>query len=417
MGKDYTAYQKGVTVERDSASPTGYTATFIYDSGTGEVSKVELYSDCFLLFDPEEEERLIDPSFSFTPWDFRPGLVPAGGSAETTCSLELESFAPSLWGGSVPLSSGAFVYNFRLTYKDGKVVSRLDDPNNLTMRNEVTGVKSLSSIVYVPYDGGKMGYGEWQDRSVELPLDDERRGRVETVGYTGADGTLHGLAVYLPYGYDKDREDPYKVLYLSHGTSGDVYGDELRWMHEGAVRNIMDNLLFQGKAEPFIVVTMNNQQYSKGEGHQGPNWDFSLIEEDQLKFIMPYVERHYNVASYAAGRAYAGLSMGGATTSNMLMYHPDLFSYYGIWSYANVDGSLGPDGIEKRENQDKIAGRDVKIMLAAGLWDFGLEAVRDFGAYLREIGMEHQFLLVPAAHDWECWKLIFAKAVEGFFWK
>ena len=39
------------------------------------------------------------------------------------------------------------------------------------------------------------------------------------------------------------------MLYLSHGTSGDIYGDELRWMNEGAVANILDNLIAEGKTE------------------------------------------------------------------------------------------------------------------------------------------------------------------------
>ena len=415
MDTDYAAYQKGVTVEADGASPTGFTATFVYDAPQG-ISKAELYSDCFLLFDPEEEERLIDPSFSFPPEGFRPGLVSAGGSAGTTYYVEMENFSGNLWGARLPLPSGSYVYNFRVTYSDGRTLSRLDDPSNPSMRNDETGTRSLSSIAYVPYSAEKMGTGPWADRSVELPAP-ERSGKVDTVSYKGADGTMHGLAVYLPYGYDKRREVPYKVLYLSHGTSGDVYGNELRWMHEGAVRNILDNLIASGKTEPFVVVTMNNQQYSKGEGHKGPDWDFSLLSEDFIKHVLPYTERHYNVSPSPGGRAFAGLSMGGATASNMLMYHPELFSYYGIWSYANVDGSLGPEGIEDRANQRKLEGRQVKVMLAAGRWDFGLEAVREYGAYLREIGLEHKFLIVPAAHDWECWKLIFAEAAEKFFWK
>lgn len=418
MDTDYTAYPKGVTVKADSGSPTGCAAAFIYDAGSEDLARVELYSDCFLLFDPEAEERLIDPSFAFTPFSYRPGLVPAGGTAGTTFFIDMVNFSGSLWGIEVPLSSGAFVYNFRLTYKDGRTVSRKDDPSNPAMVNSATGAKSLSSLVYVPYDREHMGVGKWTDRSVELPLPEPaKRGAVETVSYAGHDGAERSLAVYLPAGYDAGREEPYKVLYLSHGTSGDVYGNELRWMSEGAARNIMDNLLAQGKTEPFVVVTMNNQQYSKGEGHQGPDWDFSLIEEDQLKHVMPYVERHYNVCSYASGRAYAGLSMGGATASNMLLYHPEVYGYYGIWSYANVDGSLGPDGIDSRGNRERLEGREPRIMLAAGRWDFGLETVREFGAYLRETGLDHQFLIVPAAHDWECWKLIFAKAVENFFWK
>ena len=212
----------------------------------------------------------------------------------------------------VPLSSGAFVYNFRvIRRKTVNQFARLDDPSNPTMVNGATGIRSLSSMVYVPYDANKQGTSQWSDRSVEMPqADSSKRGKVETVSYTGADGTQHGLAVYLPAGYSADRAEPYKVLYLSHGTSGDIYGNELRWMNEGDVANITDNLIAEGKTEPFVVVTMNNQQYSQGPGNSGPNWNYTEIERDQIDYIMPYVESRYNVSKEAKGRAYAGLSMG-----------------------------------------------------------------------------------------------------------
>jgi enterochelin esterase-like enzyme len=276
-------------------------------------------------------------------------------------------------------------------------------------------------MVYVPYDAAKQGTGDFADRTVENPIaDSSKKGTVETVSYTGADGTQHGLAVYLPAGYDKDRAEPYKVLYLSHGTSGDIYGDELRWMNEGAVANIMDNLIAEGKAEAFVVVTMNNQQFGQGDGHSGPNWKYTDIADDQINYIMPYVESNYNVADTAEGRAYAGLSMGGSTTSNMLMYHPDLFNYYGIWSYANTDASYGDvAGIEDAEVQASLSALTTKpnIMLAAGQWDFGRAPVLSFGETLAELGMESSYLEVPAAHDWENWQLVYAYAAENFFFK
>jgi len=289
------------------------------------------------------------------------------------------------------------------------------------MINEATGIRSLSSMVYVPYDADKQGTSTWADRSVELPqADANKRGTVQTVSYTGADATEHGLAVYLPAGYDANRAEPYKVLYLSHGTSGDIYGDELRWMNEGAVANILDNLIAEGKTEPFIVVTMNNQQYGQGAGHSGANWKYSEIETDQIDYIMPYVESHYNVSTTAEGRAYAGLSMGGSTTSNMLMHHTELFGYYGIWSYANVDGSFGGvEGITSQSVRSHLSSLTVKpkIMLAAGNWDFGLAPVKTFGENLSKLGLDYSYLQVPAAHDWECWQLVFANAAENFLWK
>lgn len=430
---DYSAYEKGVTVKEDSSSPTGYMATFVYEeldsytaadgAALGKIAKVELYSDCFMLFRYDEQASgdAINQENAHRPEEFKPDMYPAGGNGDTTCYVEMTALGDGLWGAQVPLSSGAFVYNFRVTDEAGTVLGRLDDPSNPTLVNSATGIRSLSSLVYVPYDAARQGTGKWADRSVELPQGNgSKRGTVETVSYTGADNTQHGLAVYLPAGYDKNRSESYNVLYLSHGTSGDIYGDELRWMHEGAVGNMMDNLIADGKTEPFVVVTMNNQQYGQDEGHSGPNWKYADIETDQIDCIMPYVEANYNVSKTASGRAYAGLSMGGSTTSNMLMHHPDLFSYYGIWSYANVDGSVGgAEGIQNEGVQKKLTALSAKpnIMLAAGSWDFGLSPVKEFGENLDKLGLEYSFLEVPAAHDWECWQLTYAYAAENFFWK
>ncbi|HIY64379.1 MAG TPA: hypothetical protein H9730_13135, partial [Candidatus Mediterraneibacter stercoripullorum] len=211
-----------------------------------------------------------------------------------------------------------------------------------------------------------------------------------------------GLAVYLPYGYDADRAEPYKILYLSHGASGDQTGNELRWMNEGAVANIMDNLAAEGKIEPYVVVTMNNQDLG---------WDFDKIWAEQ-ELIMNLIEDKYNVSDSADGRAFAGLSMGGFTTSNMYMNHPEDFSYFGIWSYANVEGMTD-------EVKDKLSSMKDKphLFLAAGEWDYLLGPVSEYSDILTDMGIDHDYLQVPGAHDWETWQLIYAYAAENFFWK
>ena len=133
---DYSAYEPGVTVEADENSPTGYTATFIYEEQslevlnayvsyntakpqeetssvtlTGDVAKVEIYSDCFMLFDPEDPEmekgvRIAEyADKGLQPYDYQAGLVPAGGNGQTAVSIELEEFADGMWGVQVPLST------------------------------------------------------------------------------------------------------------------------------------------------------------------------------------------------------------------------------------------------------------------------------------------------------------------------
>ena len=421
---DYSAYAPGVTVEADENSPTGYKATFVYaqqesyEALSGEITKVRLYSDCMNLFDPAVAPGVLgeqyDPhaespdaalSDPIPTTEYRDGLFTGGGSGDVALYVDMENLGEGLWGAQVYLPSGAFVYNFELTDEAENVVSRLDDPSNPTLHNEAAGTHSLSSMVYVPYDEvqgkGMLGDVSYADRSVELPRGN-RKGKVETVAYTSASGAQRGLAIYLPYGYSENRSEPYKVLYLSHGASGDATGNELRWVHEGDVANIMDNLIATGKTEPFVVVTMDNQIIDE------ERWNYDKIWAEH-ELIMAYMEENYNVAAEQAGRAYAGLSMGGITTSNMLLNHPELFSYYGIWSAANTEI---PDADLVLAQKDNI-----HLMYGGGLWDFGVASVSNLAEELAAIGLEGETLIVPGAHDWETWQLIYAYAAENFFWK
>ncbi len=392
----FDSYAPGVTVEKDAASPTGYYATFVYEDETSAATKVELYSDTMYHF--TIEDGFENP---YNPEEYKAGMFPAGGNSDTTYYVNMEAMEGDFWGARVPLSSGAFTYNFRITNPDGSTTARLDDPNNPTLMNTTTGISSVSSMIYVPYDAKTMGTGDWLDRSVELPRTDGKTGTVETVAYTGAAGDKRGLAVYLPEGYNPDRKKPYKVLYMSHGNSGDRFGNELRWMNEGAVANITDNLIANGSVEPFVVVTMNNQDF---------NWDFKKIEEDQFNHIMPYVESNFNVSNHPEGRAYAGLSMGGMTTNRMYFNHADEFAYFGIWSYAVTGDELA--NIASYENLESPS-----VMVGVGIWDFLIDPVQNLHNALNKEGIKHNYLELPAAHDWNSWHLLYAAFAEDHLWK
>ncbi len=417
---DFSGYEAGVTVIEDAASPTGYTAVFVYDSanadlealGLKDIAGVTLYSDCMKLYTYEEQTAgTIDGEKGHFPEEYAEGMYPCGGSGATRLDVELNDLGDGKFGCTIPLSSGAFVYNYTFADSEENVVSRMDDPANPAAVNAVTGIRDLSSMVYVPYNAEKGNKDEWADRSLELPSAAEQ-GTYITTGYEGANGETHGLAIYLPVGYDESREEPYNVLYISHGTGGDMYGEEMRWLNEGAVCNIMDNL-----GKDWVVVGMNNQEYAISGAGQ-PDWDFNLIAEDQIDYIMPFVEGNYNVSTEREGRAYAGLSMGGATTSNFLMHHGDLFKYYGIWSYANIDEPYcNVPGLDDEAVQEAVkALEDTKIMIAYGSWDFGMGACKAFAETLGNIGVEFAELEVPAAHDWENWQLVYAWAAQNFFW-
>lgn len=408
-----TIYKPGVTVAADENSPTGYTATFVYKSSAPDLQKVVLYSDTFMLWDQNAPQytggsngmnlnsvtTVFKSVYGHLPEDYKDTYWPGGGSASSKISIELTKVPDSdVWYTQVPLMSGAFVYNYEIT-KNGVTTSRLDDPANPALVNTATGVRSLSSMVYVPYNAEKQGTGEYRDRSLELPRTDGRKGAVQTITYPASDGTNRGMTVYLPYGYDKNSKIPYNVLYINMGNSGDQFGNELRWMNEGALPNIVDNLVAQGK-EPFVAVSMNYQDW-------GHSW--TRIEPDVLNNVIPFVEANYNVSKDRSGRGYAGLSAGAGTTARFYLNHPDVFSQFGIWS-----NGVNPTA----EELTKIAKYNDSTMvhIALGKWDY-VTAGRSMDNILTANGIKHMFTEIPGGHDWELWQLMFAKFAKDYLWK
>ncbi|MFC0215740.1 alpha/beta hydrolase [Paenibacillus chartarius] len=407
-------YKPGVTVTADENSPTGYTATFVYKSSDPDVQKIVLYSDTFMLWDEKAPQYTGSGSngmnlnnvsgaykdaYGHLPGDYKDTYWPGGGSASSKLSLELAKVPNTdVWYTQVPLMSGAFVYNYEVT-KNGVTTARLDDPANPALVNTATGVRSLSSIVYVPYNAEKQGVGEYRDRSLELPRTDGRKGTIQTITYPASDGTNRGMTVYLPYGYDKNSQKPYNVLYINMGNSGDQFGNELRWMNEGALPNIADNLVAQGM-EPFVAVSMNYQDW-------GHSW--AKIEPDVLNYVMPFVESNYNVSKDRLGRGYAGLSAGAGTTARFYLNHPDVFSQFGIWSNGVVPTAEQLAKIKEYNDS-------TKVHIALGKWDYVTAGIPMHEA-LAENGIKHEFNVIPGGHDWEFWQLMFAEFAKDHLWK
>ena len=70
------------------------------------------------------------------------------------------------------------------------------------------------------------------------------------------------IFVYIPPDYDKNISARYPVLYLQHGGGEDETG----WPVQGLTDIIMDNLIAEGKAKPFIIVIASS---SVGGGARG----------------------------------------------------------------------------------------------------------------------------------------------------
>src|SRR5665213_1393312 len=115
----------------------------------------------------------------------------------------------------------------------------------------------------VPDPGSKFFYGasRWGS-AIEIPAQDEDFYALKNVPH----GQLREVLlpskttnatvrcfVYTPPDYEKNPSKRYPVLYLQHGAGEDETG----WGSQGHAGLIMDNLIAEGKAKPFIIVMAN----------------------------------------------------------------------------------------------------------------------------------------------------------------
>ncbi len=214
-----------------------------------------------------------------------------------------------------------------------------------------------------------------------MPIPDEvrkpavKQGKIEEFKYmahkNGRTFQKHAR-VYTPYGYKaKDKKTKYDVLYLMHG-GGDNTTSFLTppkdWL---PLRNILDNLIAEGKMRPIIVVcpTFYDDDENIGANNMGDAIALTRDFHTELQNdLIPTVEKKYN--TYLEGtdsiavtksrdhRAYGGFSMGALSTWYQLAYGVNAVKHFlplsgDIWAYN-----------EKGEKQDaKFAAEWMNSML------------------------------------------------------
>jgi enterochelin esterase family protein len=142
----------------------------------------------------------------------------------------------------------------------------------------------------------------FQNSLVEIPAETPQVYSVQNVPhgtvsyryyYSNELGT-RTILIYTPPGYGQALNEKYPVFFLLHGTTD----TEETWTKVGRVNIILDNLIFQGKAKPMIIVMPYGRAYpviSKGSGSLR-NWDnLQEFQKDFKNYILPFVEKNYRV--------------------------------------------------------------------------------------------------------------------------
>lgn len=276
------------------------------------------------------------------------------------------------------------------------------------------------------------GSSKWGS-AVEIPAKDKDfyalknvpHGQLREVYYYSKSSDKNRRAfVYTPPGYEKDRKR-YPVLYLQHGAGEDETG----WGQQGHTGWIMDNLIAEGKAKPFIIVMENGGNIGGGGGPRrggpgtnaapaaagpggaapgapggrrgGPGggfaFNFSAFEKVLIEDLIPFIDENFRTIADQPHRGMAGLSMGGMQTRTIAMAHLDKFSHIGVFS----GGSIGLTNITDMASFKKKAKL---VFVSYGSKENGAAAKANVEA-LKQAGINSVYYESPdTAHEWLSWR-------------
>ena len=278
----------------------------------------------------------------------------------------------------------------------------------------------------VPDPGSLYYYGasRWGS-GVEVPAKDQDfyalRERAARAGSPGrlltppSHDSMRRCFVYTPPGYEKDSTTRYPVLYLQHGGGEDETG----WPSQGKTNLIVDNLIAEGKARPFIIVMDNGTWAMPGQqrpaappagaapGQRPANWPppgwSDRFRDTLLKDIIPMIDSTFRTVPDPAHRGMAGLSMGGMQTNAIGMEHPEVFAWIGIFSGGTVgDPATAHNGVMANARE---FNKKVKLIFQSCGSKERPENVKASHEQLKAAGINTaMYVSEGTAHEWQTWR-------------
>ncbi len=140
-----------------------------------------------------------------------------------------------------------------------------------------------------------------------------------------SDPSVRPLHVYLPSGYDDDRQRRYPTILMlsSHGNTGQSMLNWRGW--DESVNQQLDRLIGSGACPPCIMIIPDTWTRLGGALHVNSiaigNYGDYLLDE-----IIPYVDAHYRTLPDGAHRGVMGRSSGGYAAIVHAMTRPGTFA-------------------------------------------------------------------------------------------
>jgi enterochelin esterase family protein len=277
-----------------------------------------------------------------------------------------------------PLEYGYYFYRFNV---DGLVTA--DPLNPLRRRGSVSSILEVRGPEPFPDD----------------PEDKIPHGTVhiDTI-YAVALGRAVKCYVYTPPGYQTTARK-YPVLYLLHGGSG----DPSNWTASGSADIMADNFIGRSQMKEMIIV-MPHAEFPRARPYTEEvrkKW-LDTFEHHLIEEVMPFAEKRYRITGTREDRWLAGLSNGGSQTLHVGFRRADLFSVMAPFSTRLRDGFEADYPF--LQDAAKFNGGMRLFYFACGEEDHNWEGFKTSHAALKKLGIEHEWVATPGAHNWYNWR-------------
>ena len=249
------------------------------------------------------------------------------------------------------------------------------------------------------------------------------------------------IYVYTPPGYEANTRTRYPVLYLQHGGGE----DERVWIEMGRTNVILDNMIAEGKARPFIVVMETSAVGAPGAargagaatppaagapagaaagrapgmpGMGGPGG--GAYGQFMVKELIPWIDANFRTLANRENRAMSGLSMGGGQTISVTMANLDKFSHVGLFSGGaatprRAPGQTAPPAPAPLDFKTIYNGqmanpaefnKKVKVFFFSCGTEENPDALKRHQEQLIEAGITNSYVYISpgTAHEWQTWR-------------
>lgn len=214
--------------------------------------------------------------------------------------------------------------------------------------------------------------------------------------------------VIRPDNYSKNKI--YPVFYLLHGYGG-RYSD---WV------NRAPGILKAADTYQMMIVCPDGGIGSwYFDSPLDPNWKYETYVSSEL---VSWVDKTYSTVKSSAGRAIAGLSMGGHGALYLAFRHQDVFGAAGSlsggvdirpfpknWDIAQRLGAYAeyPENWENNTVVNMLhllTPNSLALIIDCGTEDFFYNVNEQLHEKLLQQNIPHDYISRPGVHDWDYWR-------------